>query len=101
MKTGKNTRDANDNKHSTKKKRAKKQIRYEWRRIDELFEWFPVDYSSELFWEMLKLAITFDEEGPDGRERSNMIALYEYTTELYENIFTLLEKEKGKPKYKK
>ena len=101
MKTGKNAGDANANKHSAKKKQAKKQMRYEWLGIDEFFEWFPVDYSSELFWEMLKLAITFDEEGPDGRERSDMIALYEYTTELYENIFTLLEKEKGKPKYKK
>lgn len=101
MKAKEKSKDANNaGKASGKEKESKsgkkKQMPYEWRRIDYFFEWFPVDYGREQLWEMLKLALTFDDEGPEGHDRSNMISLYEYTIELYENIFTLLEKKKEK-----
>ena len=76
------------------KEHKKKQLPYEWRRINDFFEWFEVSVATEHFWEILKLAITYEGEGPDGRERSNMIFFFEYTRELYENIYNLLQKEK-------
>ena len=78
----------------------KKKLSYEWRRVDYFFELFNEEGASEELWEMLKLALTNDEEETEGRERSNMLFLYEYTKELYENIYILLHKEKGKARKK-
>lgn len=78
------------------KGKKKKKLSYEWRRIDYFYELFNEEGASEDLWEMLKLALTNDEEETEGRERSNMLFLYEYTKELYENIYILLLKEKEK-----
>ena len=78
------------------KGKKKKKLSYEWRRIDYFFELFNEEGASEDLWEMLKLALTNDEEETEGRERSNMLFLYEYTKELYENIYILLLKERDK-----
>lgn len=80
------------------KGKKKKKLSYEWRRIDYFFELFNEEGASENLWEMLKLALTNEEENTDGSERSNMIFLYEYTKELYENIFVLLMKQKASGK---
>ena len=85
---------------NTAKPRKKKKLSYEWRRIDYFFEFFNEEGASEDLWEMLKLALTNDVEGTEGKERSNMIFLYEYTKELYENIYILLHKEKDKARKK-
>jgi len=76
--------------------KKKKKLSYEWRRIDYFFELFNEEGASEELWKMLKLALTNDEEETEGSERSNMIFLYEYTKELYENISILLVDEKAK-----
>lgn len=76
--------------------KKKKKLSYEWRRIDYFFELYSEEGASEDLWKMLKLAITNDEEETEGSERSNMIFLYEYTKELYENIYELLLQEKSK-----
>ena len=79
---------------NTAKSKRKKKLPYEWRRIDYFFDLFDDEGWSEELWKMLKLALTNDEEETEGTERSNMIFLYEYTKELYENIYILLHKEK-------
>ncbi len=76
--------------------KKKKKLSYEWRRINYFFELFNEEGASEELWEMLKLALTNEEEETEGRGRSNLIFLYEYTKELYENIFILLMQEKDK-----
>ncbi len=78
------------------KGKRKKKLSYEWRRIEYFFDLFDDEGWSEELWKMLKLALTNDEEGTEGNERSNMIFLYEYTKELYENIYELLLQEKSK-----
>ena len=77
----------------------KKRMAYEWRRIDNYFDWlFGLDGPSEILWNMLKLAITNGEEEAEAKERSNMIFFYENTKELFENIAVLLKKQKDKYK---
>ena len=76
--------------------KKKKKLSYEWRRIDYFFELFNEEGASEELWKMLKLALTNDEEETEGKERSNMIFFYEYTKELYGNIFFLLMEQKAK-----
>lgn len=83
-------------KENIAKGKKKKKLSYEWRRIDYFFELFNEEGASEELWEMLKLALTNDEEETEGRERSNMIFLYEYTKELYELLYILLMQEKDK-----
>ena len=78
------------------KSKKMKKLSYEWRRINYFFELFSDEGATEELWKMLKLALTNDEEETEGKERSNMIFVYEYTKELYENIFTLLIEQKSK-----
>jgi len=47
----------------------------------------------EHLWEMLKLALTNEDEHGDLTERSNMLNFYEHAKELIKNIFTLLEEK--------
>ena len=76
--------------------KQKKKLSYEWRRINYFFELYSEEGASEDLWKMLKLALTNDEEETEGSERSNMIFLYEYTKELYENVYELLLQEISK-----
>ena len=78
------------------KKHKKIEMSYEWRHIDHFFEWLEVPAASEHFWKILKLALANGEEETEAKERSNMIFFFEYTKELYENSYILLEREKEK-----
>ncbi len=43
----------------------KKKLSYEWRRVAYFFQFFDVETSSEHLWEMLKLALTSEDELED------------------------------------
>lgn len=79
---------------SKNKKGKKKELVYEWRRVAYFFQFFDVETSTEHLWEMLKLALTSEDDPGDVKERSNMIFFYEYTKELLENIYILLQEKK-------
>jgi hypothetical protein len=76
-------------------KTRSKRLSYEWRRIAYFFQWFSVDSSKEQLWEMLKLALTSEDEDGDLKKRSNMLNFYEHATEFIENIYTLLKEQAG------
>lgn len=83
------------NKNISKKRREKKkELVYEWRRVAYFFQFFDVETSSRHLWEMLKLALTSEDDSGDINERSDMIFFYEYTKELFENIYILLQEKK-------
>jgi hypothetical protein len=73
-----------------KKQKKDKKLPYEWLRIDYYFELLDEEGPAEDLWKMLKLALIADNDHIDPRDRSNMLFFYEYTKELFENIFTLL-----------
>jgi len=52
--------------------------------------------AGEELWKMLKLALTNDDEETEGKDRGNIIFLYEYTKDLYENVFILLVQQISK-----
>ena len=85
---------------NTKKIKQKKELPYEWMRIDYYFELLDQEGPAEDLWKMLKLALIADNDHIDVRDRSNMLFFYEYTKELFENIYTLLllQKKNSKPK---
>lgn len=85
MNTGKNKR--------VKSKKAKG-LSPEWYRINDFFMILDEDGPSNELWKMLKLALIVNNDNTDERDRSNMIFLYENTKKLFEDVFTLLEKEK-------
>jgi hypothetical protein len=76
------------------KKGKKKELVYEWRRVAYFFQFFDVETSTEHLWEMLKLALTSEDDSGDVNKRSDMIFFYEYTKELFENIYILLQEKK-------
>lgn len=76
------------------KKGKKKELAYEWRRVAYFFQFFDVETSTGHLWEMLKLALTSEDDLGVVKERSNMIFFYEYTKELLGNIYTLLQEKK-------
>lgn len=78
------------------KGKQKKELPYEWRRINYFFEFFDGESSTEHLWEMLKLALTSGDDNGDAQQRSNMLFFYEYTKELIENIYILLQQQKKK-----
>ncbi len=86
---------ANTKKIASNKK--SKKLSYEWRRIIYFFQWYSIESSSEHLWEMLKLALTSEDENGDLKERSTMLNFYEHGKELIENIYIVL-KEKTKSK---
>lgn len=81
-----------------KKEKQKKQLPYEWRRVNYFFTLFDEESSTEHLWKMLKLALTNEEENTEGSERSNMIFFYEHITELVENIYILSQEKKKENK---
>jgi len=74
-------------------KKKDKGFSYEWRRIGYFFQWFTVDNSKEQLWEMLKLALTSEDEAGNLKERSDMLNFYEHAIELIENIHVLYEEK--------
>ncbi|HEU5053904.1 MAG TPA: hypothetical protein VFT78_12365 [Hanamia sp.] len=76
-------------KNKKSKKEKKKKSSQEWNRIGYFFEWFDPEGATEQFWEILKLALTSDNDKADERERSNMIFFYEHATEFFENVFKI------------
>ena len=73
-----------------------KELPYQWRRIDYYFELLDEKGPEEDLWKMLKLALIADNESIDQRDRSNMLFFFEYTKELFENIYVLLKAQKEK-----
>lgn len=86
---------------NTKKIKQKKGLPYEWRRIDYYFELLDQEGPADDLWKMLKLALIADNDHIDPRDRSNMLFFYEYTKELFENIYILLQQQKKNSKPKK
>lgn len=84
-----------------KSKNQDKQLPYEWRRIGYYFELLDQEGPTEELWKMLKLAMIADNDHINPRDRSNMLFFYEYTKELFENIYTLLQQQKKNSKPKK
>lgn len=77
-----------------KEDKQKKELSYEWQRIGYFFELFELKGPSGELWEILKLALITDNDNTDERERGNMIFFYDSARELFENIYTLLQKKK-------
>jgi hypothetical protein len=76
------------------KKKKIYELSYEWQRLDYFFALFELKGPDEELWEILKLALIADNDQIDERERGKMIFFYEYTKELFENIFILLQDKK-------
>lgn len=83
-------------KQSRSKKNKGDTLSNQWQEIDGFFEFFEQAGAQKDLWKMLKLALI--NENTTGRERSNMIFVYEYTVELYVNTFALLQEQKEKTK---
>jgi hypothetical protein len=77
-----------------KEKKQKKELSYEWQRVDHFFSLFELKDPDEELWEILKLALVADNDHTDERERDSMIFFYDSAKELFENIYTLLQKKK-------
>lgn len=66
---------------------------YEWKRIAYFFDFFDEEGPKELLWDMLKLALTSQEDDGEPSSRSSMIFFYEHTVELFANIHTILKSQ--------
>ena len=86
---------------NTKKIKQKKELLYEWMRIDYYFKLLDKEGPAEDLWKMLKLSLIADNDIIDPRDRSNLLFFYENTKELFENIYTLLQQQKKNSKPKK
>jgi hypothetical protein len=70
-----------------------KQLPYEWQRVAYYFELLDQNGPAEDLWKMLKWAMIADNDHIDQHDRSNMLFFYEYTKELFQNTYALLQQQ--------
>ncbi|MEO6230427.1 MAG: hypothetical protein ABJB11_13730 [Ferruginibacter sp.] len=75
---------------SKTKDQQNKALSKEWQQIAYYFELLDKEGPAEDCWKMLKLALVADNDKTNARDRSNMLFFYEYTKQLFENVYTLL-----------
>ncbi|MDB5275796.1 MAG: hypothetical protein JWR61_751 [Ferruginibacter sp.] len=75
------------------KKKQQRALPYEWQRIAYYFELLDEEGPAEDLWKILKLALIADNDHTDEHERSNMLFFYEYTKELFQHVYTLLQRQ--------
>jgi hypothetical protein len=68
---------------------ATEEKKYAWKILHEFFEAFDKDGPQETLWFMLSAALKLESEEIDGKERSNMLFFYEYTTAFFEAVHLL------------
>lgn len=81
-----------------KKRKLKRNIEpnnFEWNRIKYYFALYQNGRSTEELWEILKLAMTSEDDDGEIRTRRNMLFFFEHTKELFENVRTILNDTKG------
>jgi len=76
------------------KTKTQKKFSSEWLRIEDFFMILGREGPSAELWKMLKLALIVDNDYIDERDRSNMIFLYENAKILFEDVFSLLKKQR-------